>query len=161
MEDEDEYEIADGDVKPEGELPYEGIPETMQLKATYTSNPARPRTLRAGYDPKNQTMTVVFRDGTWWNYYDVPEDVWSEFKAAKSKGEYLWNNGFDNRNGGIYAYGATDMSLLSRHQKVMLAQTVEISRKLQKALKGGQSTKLYGRWVDYRLRGQGGFKPYE
>ena len=151
-ENEDTYDVAEGDV------PYEGVPDDMQIKATSTTTPARPRTLRAGYDKNSQTMTVVFRDGRWWNYYDVPESVWLDFKGTFSKGEFLRENGFDD---GFYAMGATDMSQVSRQQRVMLTQSVEISRKLQQALKGKQSTKLYGKWVNYRLRGQGGFNPYE
>ena len=53
---------------------------------TTTSNPERPRTLAAGYDPLRLTMTIVFRDGTYYNYYDVTQAEWNRFRRARSKG---------------------------------------------------------------------------
>jgi hypothetical protein len=53
---------------------------------TTTANPERPRTLAAGYDPLRSTMTVVFRDGTYYNYYDVSQGEWNKFRRARSKG---------------------------------------------------------------------------
>lgn len=53
---------------------------------TTTANPERPRTLAAGYDPLRQTMTVVFRDGTYYNYYDVSQGEWNKFRRSRSKG---------------------------------------------------------------------------
>jgi hypothetical protein len=154
------YEVTEEDENAEPTLNV--VPETLDLKATSTTayspdatKPGKPRTLRAGYNSETEVLTVVFRDGTWWNYYDVPRDVWDAFKAARSKGKFLHEEGF---NAGKYAMGATDMSTVSKQQRVMLAYSVETSRRLQQALKGKQSTKLYGKWVNYRLRGQGGFK---
>jgi hypothetical protein len=56
---------------------------------TSTSNVNEPRTLGAGYDSKNFILTVQFRDGTLYNYYDVPPSIWREFRAAPSKGVYM------------------------------------------------------------------------
>lgn len=56
---------------------------------TSTTNFKRPRTLAAGYDPNEGTMTVVFRDGTFWNYYGVSAEQWSKFHLAYSKGPFL------------------------------------------------------------------------
>jgi KTSC domain len=146
------YEVTEGDKEAEG---LDAVPENLQLKATSTTNPARPRTIRAGYNHETEVLTVVFRDGTWWNYYDVPVDMWEAFKGANSKGVYLRESGLDNWP----SMGAVDMSSVSKHQRVMLAYTVSVSRRLQQALKGKQSTKLFGKGVDYRTRKQGGFKP--
>lgn len=142
------FEAVDGDAQG-----IDAVPETMQLKATSTTNPARPRTIRAGYNFETQVLTVVFRDGTWWNYYDVPSDMWASFKTAPSKGIYLRESGLDTWQ----SMGATDMSTLSRHQKIAIAANVEVSRRLQVALKGKQSTKLWGKGPNYRTRAQGGF----
>jgi KTSC domain len=46
----------------------------------------RPRTVAAGYDANRQTMTVVFRDGTFYNYYEVSAGEWESFHASYSKG---------------------------------------------------------------------------
>lgn len=53
---------------------------------TSTTNYSRPRTVAAGYDPERQTMTVVFRDGTFYNYYEVTQSEWDAFRASYSKG---------------------------------------------------------------------------
>jgi hypothetical protein len=66
---------------------------------TPTINPDRPRTLRAGYNPDTQTLHVEFRDGTMWNYYGVPWDVWMGFFRAPSPGRYI-NSVLNN-----YEYG--------------------------------------------------------
>lgn len=54
-----------------------------------TTNPQRPRTLSAGYDRASQTLSVVFRDGTAWNYYGVTYQMWTAFKASPSPGRYI------------------------------------------------------------------------
>ena len=136
----DELDEQDKDYQTaEEETPYEGLPEDMQIKVTSTTNPARPRTHRAGYNVHTGTMTVIFRGNVWWNYYDVPLEVWKAFQAADSKGIFLRENGFD---AGYYAMGPTDMSQVSRHQRVMLTRGVETSARLQKALEGKQRKHL-------------------
>lgn len=66
----------------------------MSVSPTSTSNPDRPRTLMAGFmitDPVNNTgtLSVMFRDGTMYNYYDVTMDDWKTFKFAPSKGKQV------------------------------------------------------------------------
>ena len=53
---------------------------------TSSTDYSRPRTVAAGYDPDRSTMTVVFRDGTFYNYYEVSESEWFAFRASISKG---------------------------------------------------------------------------
>ena len=65
------------------------------LRTTTSSNPKKPRTLKAGYDFRTETLTVVFRDGTWWNYYDVPHYLWEGFVLSDSKGQYLESSGLN------------------------------------------------------------------
>ena len=60
---------------------------------TSSTNYSRPRTVAAGYDPATKTMTVVFRDGTFYNYYEVEETEWSAFYASYSKGAPWLNRG--------------------------------------------------------------------
>jgi len=77
-----------------------------QIDPTNTSNPPRPRTLRAGYirerGAASGTLWVVFRDGTPWEYYDVPANVWRNFKRVKSPGRFI------NRVLNNYDYGRGD-----------------------------------------------------
>lgn len=64
-------------------------PAPISLVPTSTINPERPRTVAAGYDPKRKVLTVVFRDGTFYNYYDVDGNTWMAFKQAQSKGRFI------------------------------------------------------------------------
>jgi hypothetical protein len=64
----DEFE---GSVEHAEGLAQRGGPVPITVNPTRTSNPSRPRTLAAGYDGKTDTMTVVFRDGAVYEYYDV------------------------------------------------------------------------------------------
>lgn len=54
---------------------------------TPSINPPRPRTLAAGYAPSSQTLTVKFRGGAVYEYYDVPRNVWRNFQRVKSPGK--------------------------------------------------------------------------
>lgn len=80
---------------------------------TSSSNFKRPRTVAAGWDPDTHTLTVVFRDGTFWNYYEVPESVWIKFHFAFSKGPFV-NTGGDLLS---YANGPADPSQLNEQMK--------------------------------------------
>jgi hypothetical protein len=64
-------------------------PAQISIVPTSTTNPQRPRTVAAGYDDKRSVLTVVFRDGTFYNYYDVDVNEWAQFKASYSKGRYI------------------------------------------------------------------------
>lgn len=109
-------------------------PSKLTLKGTSTTDPSKPRTVAAGYDPRTQIMTVVFRDGTWWNYYDVPEDIWAGFEQAHSKGEYLKESGLDNWD----SMGPANMGALRPNQRAMLNWVARQSGNLQKASGGKQ-----------------------
>jgi hypothetical protein len=61
----------------------------------YVQNPTtsedvnRPRTVAAAYEPDEHKLTVVFRDNTYYNYYEVTKDEWKDFKESYSKGKYI------------------------------------------------------------------------
>jgi hypothetical protein len=67
----------------------------ITILPTQTINPKRPRTVAAGYRPNTSedsrkgTLTVIFRDGTYYNYYEVDVTTWYYFKAAPSKGRFI------------------------------------------------------------------------
>ena len=86
------------------------------LRVTTSSNPKKPRTLKAGYDANTQTLTVVFRDGTWWNYYDIPQYLWEGFVLAESKGQYLESSGLNRWP----KMGLADPAGMPRDQRVQL-----------------------------------------
>jgi hypothetical protein len=64
-------------------------PADLTLVPTSTTNPQRPRTVAAGYDEDEEKLTVVFRDGTFYNYYEVNKNEWAAFKANRSKGAII------------------------------------------------------------------------
>lgn len=58
---------------------------------TSSTDYSRPRTVAAGYSPNIEkpsdgVLTVVFRDGTFYNYYQVSPTEWQAFHASYSKG---------------------------------------------------------------------------
>lgn len=65
-------------------------PADLTLIPTSSSNPKRPRTVAAGYDPDEEKLTVMFRDGILYNYYEVDEKEWETFKANRSKGAVIY-----------------------------------------------------------------------
>jgi hypothetical protein len=104
---------------------YKGTPAAASALSdipTSTTNWRRPRTVAAGYDynPETDTgvITVVFRDGTFYNYYDIPPSVWIQFHDSFSKGPMLnrkTKNGGQAMDGKLlsYKHGPADMSNLS------------------------------------------------
>lgn len=93
-------------------------PTIARTQATTSSNSSRPRTLSAGYDSENEVLTVLFRDGTWWEYRGVPLEMWDDFKSAPSKGAYLRESGLDSWGD----MGPADLSAMPRHRKTQLNQ---------------------------------------
>ncbi len=47
---------------------------------------------RFRYDPKGHVLTVEFKNGGTYNYYDVPQPVYEQMNAAPSKGGFLAQN---------------------------------------------------------------------
>lgn len=90
---------------------------------TSTTNVSRPRTVAAGYylyvgerakqyADQRGTVTVIFRDGTFYNYYNVPPGEWQTFKGSISKGPMV-NRGTKGKPDGTllrYPHGPADMS---------------------------------------------------
>lgn len=104
----------------------EGEPAALTEVPTSSVNPQRPRTVAAGYDKHRKTLTVVFRDGTFYNYYEVTNLQWQNFKKAYSKGEYILAY-LDSHPRGI-----ADVSHLTGGQRetlYRLARTGQIMRK--------------------------------
>ena len=43
----------------------------------------------AGYDALSQTLEVEFKNGTIYQYYNVPDALYDGFRHAASKGQFL------------------------------------------------------------------------
>lgn len=95
---------------------------------TSSTNYSRPRTVAAGYDPERQTMTVVFRDGTFYNYYEVSAGEWQAFKASVSKGNPWLNRRNKNQSSdGLFLNkprGVADVSSISAEVRELLYRVV-------------------------------------
>jgi len=44
------------------------------------------------YDPGTMTLEIEFKNGSVYQYFDVPEAVYQEFMHASSKGNFLHTN---------------------------------------------------------------------
>lgn len=64
-------------------------PAELSVVPTSTTNYQKPRTVAAGYDKARGTLTVVFRDGLFYNYHEVTPTEWAAFKARTCKGCYI------------------------------------------------------------------------
>jgi len=71
---------------------------TYQTMTAPTSNPPKPRALKLAYSKEAQKLVVKFRDGTWWEYNDIPVEMWNDLKASDSTGRYLNHSGLDSYN---------------------------------------------------------------
>ena len=63
-----------------------------------TSNPSRPRAKKIAYSQEAQKLVVRFRDDTWWEYNDIPVDMWNDLKSSSSTGRYLAGSGLDHHD---------------------------------------------------------------
>jgi len=51
-----------------------------------------------GYDDETESVFAEFKNGTTYEYFDVPPRVWQRFNQSKSKGKFLWANLRTNYN---------------------------------------------------------------
>ena len=63
-----------------------------------TINPPRPRARKIAYSKEAQKLVVRFRDGTWWEYNEIPVDMWDGLKSSNSTGRYLAGSGLDQHD---------------------------------------------------------------
>lgn len=80
-----------------------------------TTNSKRPRALKIAYSAEAQKLVVRFRDGTWWEYNDIPVDFWNSLKASDSTGKYLKYSGLDQHDD----MGPFNPSEMPEHTRVL------------------------------------------
>jgi hypothetical protein len=98
-------------------------PAGLTVMPTTTTNYQRPYTIAAGWERYPQqsgprdtnlgTLTVLFRDGTLWNYYDVDRAFWIKFKGSISKGEFINRHSPSPELTRKYRNGPADLSGVS------------------------------------------------
>lgn len=128
-----------------------GVPTAITQIPTSTTDPARPRTVAAGYDGTRQTLTVVFRDGTYYNYYNVNQALWNNFRAAYSPGRFILQH-LDS-----HPRGVADVSDLPEDAREALYRATRTGQILNDGLTGSQRADARRRRVqNYRPGNLGG-----
>lgn len=83
----------DADYEKTSPAPLSEVPTATSAYSPGASKPGQPRTVGAGFiideGADKGKLTIVFRDGTYYNYYDVPYTTWETFKSLPSKGGYI------------------------------------------------------------------------
>lgn len=102
-----------------------GTPAPLTEVPTSSINPERPRTVAAGYDGSRRTLTVVFRDGTYYNYYEVAPLEWANFKRARSKGRFIYTY-LDAKPRGVA--DVSQLSSAARESLYRVSRTGQIKR---------------------------------
>jgi len=117
-----------------------------ELTTAPTINPKRPRALTIGYNPNSNTLIVVFRDNTWWQYNNVPVDMWLGLRNSASTGKYLREEGLDSWPD----MGPANMDSLSESVKAQISSTAQSATDIQnsntlveKALRGTENIRSF------------------
>lgn len=92
-----------------------------------TTNPKRPRALTIGYNVNRNTLIIIFRDNTWWQYNNVPSDIWVGLKNSPSTGKYLRESGLDQWSD----MGPAEIESLSESVKAQLSSTAQSASDIQ------------------------------
>lgn len=108
-------------------IPTDVINAAIEMDTAPTTNPKRPRAWTVGYNPNSKTLLVIFRDNTWWQYNNVPTDLWLALKSSPSTGRFLRESGLDQWPD----MGPADMDSLSAPTKEQLSYTAAIASNIQ------------------------------
>jgi len=98
-----------------------------EMTTAPTINPKRPRALTIGYNPNTNTLIVVFRDNTWWQYNNVPVDMWIGLRNSASTGKYLREEGLDTWPD----MGPANMDDLSEAVKAQISDSAQSASDIQ------------------------------
>jgi hypothetical protein len=97
-----------------------------EVKNAPTTNQERPRAWTIAYHPSDRKLVVVFRDNTWWEYRNVPVQIWEGLKSSGSTGKYLRTSGLDHWPD----MGPANMDEFSSGSKERISQTAQIGSRL-------------------------------
>jgi hypothetical protein len=109
---------------------------------TSSTNVKKPRTVAAGYDSSRGVLTVMFRDGTLWNYYQISRDEWIKFHASISKGNPYINRSFLSKPQGLADLSGISDDFLSQLQ--LMARVSQFRYKSRRAGRDPYGKKIYG-----------------
>lgn len=109
----------------------ENAPARLTDIPTSSTNANRPRTVASGYDAQRKVVTVMFRDGTLINYYDVEPGTWENFHTSISKGKPWLNWYGDGAPGELVAqhrFGPADITNIDPQD---LSEIYKVARSAQ------------------------------
>lgn len=152
----DAENLADSPVNP---MTSDHAPAPITLNPTSSIYPPRPRTVAAGYDLDREVLTVVFRDGTLYNYYGVDQFTWMNFKRAHSKGRFI-RLYLDGKSRGA---AFVDPSSMPREYVEALYRTARTAQVAQQGAQIGQDPKSRRRkeaWKQSSYYRRGYARPY-
>jgi hypothetical protein len=149
----DNYAASTGGIaiNPMGDDLTEAADSTLNERPTATSMPSRPRTVAANYDPARQVLTLVFRDGTYYNYYGVSMKEWETFRNLPSKWQYI-RDVLDKKGRGM-ANDASDPTADALREATYIAARIQQRRQagrtnisqMSQAIKNKPNPKYPGR----------------
>ena len=99
----------------------------VRMETAPTSNPERPRAKTLGYNPNTNTLYIVFRDNTWWEYRNVPVSMWVGIQNSSSTGKYLVKSGLNQWSD----MGPADLSTMSEEAKTRMADNASKADRIQ------------------------------
>lgn len=108
-------------------IPQDVLNSNVDYQAANTINPSRPRAKVVAYNSETKVLIVIFRDGTWWQYNNVPSTLWIGLQNAPSTGKYLRETGLD----GWPDMGPANLEVLPESVKVQLNYTAMSASRLQ------------------------------
>jgi hypothetical protein len=123
----EEFEaVVPNDAKP-SDTDYVGF----RAQTAHTSDASRPRALAMGYFPGLYKLIIIFRGDVWWEYHDVPPDIWRYLKNADSTGRALSSTngvGLDN----WHSMGPADRGAMSQESIARLSSLAAYAPRIQK-----------------------------
>jgi hypothetical protein len=99
----------------------------VRMETAPTSNAERPRAKTLGYNPNTNTLYIVFRDNTWWEYRNVPVKMWTGIQNSSSTGKYLIKSGLNQWPD----MGPADLSTMSEEAKTRMADNASKADRIQ------------------------------
>ena len=109
---------------------------------TSSTNVKKPRTVAAGYDASRGVLTVMFRDGTLWNYYQISKDEWIKFHSSISKGNPYINKSFLSKPQGLADLSGISDDFLAQLQ--LMARVSQFRYQSRRATVDQRGRKIYG-----------------
>lgn len=108
------------------ELPKEIQNVGTEVYTAPTQNPQRPRAYTIGYNHNTNTLIIVMRSGAWWQYNDVPVNVWLDLTNSPSTNDFL-----PKIEAACTSHHAANLDALSEGTKTRFSQTASTASRIQ------------------------------